>query len=105
MPIVHSYTEGNYPSGLSISTTQVNYPSQPSGGMPTAALLNQGTMPLPYPPMMGAINPVSNVVPTARNMGYATLPIPTIMALPANNNTPITINPTTWYFFYSTCKL
>ena len=39
--------------------------------------------------MMGGINPVSNIVPTARNMGYATLPIPTSMALPANNNTPL----------------
>ena len=40
MSIVHSHTEGNYPSGLPISTTQVNYPPQPSGGMPTAALPN-----------------------------------------------------------------
>ena len=50
--------------------------------MPAAALPNQGTMPLPYPPMMGGINPISNVVPTAGNMGYVTLPIPTSMALP-----------------------
>ena len=57
--------------------------------MPTPALPNQGTMPLPYPPMMGGINPISNVVPTAGNRGYATLPIPTSMALPANNNTPL----------------
>ena len=89
MPIVHSHTEGNYPSGLPIITTQVNYPPQPSGGMPTAALLNQGTMPLPYPPMMGGINLVRNVVLTARNMGYPILPIFTSMALPASNNAPL----------------
>ena len=93
MPIVHSHTEGNYPSGLPIVTTQVNYPPQPSGGMPAAALPNQGTMPLLYPPMMGGINPVSNVVPTAGNMGYATLPIPTSMALPANNTPLPSIQP------------
>ena len=89
MPIVHSHTEGNYTTGLPNITTQINYPPQPGGGMPTAALPNQGTMPLLYPPMMGGINPVSNVVPTARNMGYATLPFPTSMALHASNNAPL----------------
>ena len=57
--------------------------------MPAAALPNQGTIPLPYQLMMGGINPVSNVVPTAGNMGYATVPIPTSVALPVNNNTPL----------------
>ena len=57
--------------------------------MPAAALPNQGNMPLLYPSMMGGINPVSNVVPAAGNMGYATIPIPTSIVLLANNNTPL----------------